>query len=274
MAPPIPRLKGRGRTLAPRSAAIPAVRSVEPSSTTTMSNPRSNARISSMTRPIDASSFSEGTIAIRLSSPSWARISPEGGTGTSANSAMCGHRRGGADQIENLPGAMGIGVFVKDAFAGAPAHRLRGGRIVDQLPVCTDSLVGCRHDTQLRAGLEPALDPLLRVGDDRRSGGGQLERTTGRRRVDGRVGSARDVEVDPAARDRLREDVEGDVADHPRVPDVAAKVPAAEREVHLGLAPAGLTDERLHPLPAELVPVAVEEDVVLLLDRCRLEQLG
>ena len=72
----------------------------------------------------------------------------------------------------------------------------------------------------------------------------------------------------------MREDVEGNVTDHPRVASIAAKVPAAEREVDLGLAPARLADERLHPFTAELVSVAVEEDVVLLLDRRGLEQLG
>src|SRR4051794_16997237 len=85
--------------------------------------------------------------------------------------------------------------------------------------------------------------------------------------------AARDVEVDPRARDRLREDVEGDVADRACVPDIATKVPATEREVDLGIAAARLADELLHPLPPELVSVAVEEDVVLLLDGGGVEQL-
>ena len=68
-------------------------------------------------------------------------------------------------------------------------------------------------------------------------------------------------------------DVERDVADAARVAGVAAEVRAAEREVDLGIAPARLADERVHPLAPELVAVAVEEDVVLLLDGERLEEL-
>ena len=76
-----------------------------------------------------------------------------------------------------------------------------------------------------------------------------------------------------AARDRLSEDVERHVADHARVPDIAAEVRSTECEVDLGVTPARFADELLHPLAPELVPVAVEEDVVLLLDGGGLEQL-
>ena len=48
--------------------------------------------------------------------------------------------------------------------------------------------------------------------------------------------------------------------------DVAAEVAAAEREVELRQPPARLADELAHPLAPELVAVAVEEDVVLLVD--------
>ena len=41
-----------------------------------------------------------------------------------------------------------------------------------------------------------------------------------------------------------------------------------------GRGPARLADHRRHPVAAELVPVAVEEDVVELLDRLRREELG
>src|SRR6185295_14520022 len=101
----------------------------------------------------------------------------------------------------------------------------------------------------------------------------ELEWPARRRRVDGRVRAPGDVEVDPRAGDGLSEDVEGNVADDPRAADVPAKVLAAESEVDLRITPARLADQRLHPLAPELVAVAVEEDVVLLLDRSRLEQL-
>src|SRR5919201_6248696 len=86
--------------------------------------------------------------------------------------------------------------------------------------------------------------------------------------------AARDVEVDPGRGHEAREDVERDVADDPRAADVAAEVEAAEREVDLAVAPARLADERAHPVAPELVPVAVEEDVRLLLDGERPEELG
>src|SRR5579864_2319460 len=65
----MPRLNGSRSTRAPFAAATRDVRSDEPSSTTTMSRPGSNARSSSITRPIVCSSFSAGTIATRRSSP-------------------------------------------------------------------------------------------------------------------------------------------------------------------------------------------------------------
>src|SRR5947207_16023304 len=57
------------------------------------------------------------------------------------------------------------------------------------------------------------------------------------------------------------------------MPDVAAEILPAEREVDLSVRAARLADQGLHPLATELVAVAVEEDVVLLLDRRRLEEL-
>src|SRR4029078_1800489 len=91
---------------------------------------------------------------------------------------------------------------------------------------------------------------------------------------DGRMRPPRDVEVETAPRDRLCEDVERDVADQPCVADVTAGIGTAEREVDLRVQTARVTAERLHPLTAELVSVAVEEDVVLLVDSHRLEELG
>src|SRR5579859_1758657 len=66
----MPRLNGRRSTLAPLAAAASAVRSTEPSSTTTMSIRESNARSSSMTCGTVCSSLKAGTIATTRSSPS------------------------------------------------------------------------------------------------------------------------------------------------------------------------------------------------------------
>ena len=70
------------------------------------------------------------------------------------------------------------------------------------------------------------------------------------------------------------EGVERHVADDPGAAGVALEVAAAERELELRRRAARLADHRRHPLAPELVPVAVEEDVVQLLDRLRREELG
>src|SRR6185437_8829508 len=269
----MPRLKGRRSTCAPRSAAIPAVRSVEPSSTTTMSNPGSNARISSITRPTLPSAFSAGTMAMRFSSPSCASTASRGGAGTAASSATRCHRCAEPDELEDLASAVSVGVLIEHAFPGTSPHRFCSARIVEELSIRGQRLVGRRDDPQLGADVEPALDPLVRVRHDCRPRSSELERPAGGRCVDGRVRAPGDVEVDPRAGDGLSEDVEGNVADDPRAADVPAKVLAAESEVDLRITPARLADQRLHPLTPELVAVAIEEDVVLLLDRSRLEQL-
>ena len=76
------------------------------------------------------------------------------------------------------------------------------------------------------------------------------------------------------ARDRLREHVERDVADETRVARVGAEVAAAEREEDVAVEPRRLGDHRFHPLAPELVAVAVEEDVDLLIDGGGREDLG
>src|SRR5580765_610514 len=269
----MPRLKGRRSTCAPRSAAIPAVRSVEPSSTTTMSNPGSNAWISSITRPTLPSSFSAGTMAMRFSSPSCASTASRGGEGTAASSATGCHRCAEPDELEDLASAVSVGVLIEHAFPGTSPHGFRSARIGEELSIRGQRLVGRRDDPQLGADVEPALDPLVRVRHDRRPRSSELEWPARRRRVDGRMRAPCDVEVDPRTGDGLSEDVEGNVADDLRAADVPAKVLAAESEVDLRITPARLADQRLHPLAPELVAVAIEEDVVLLLDRSRLEQL-
>ena len=170
------------------------------------------------------------------------------------------------EEAEHLAGPMRVGVLVEDALARPSAHRRGAGRVVQQAVVRVERDVGVLDDDELLAGLEPPLEPAVRVGHDRRAGRGQLEGPARRRAVDGGVRAPRDVEVDARCRDGAREDVERHVAEHPRAADVALEVAAAEREVDPRVAPGTARPRLAHPLPAELVPVAVEEDVVLLLD--------
>src|SRR5262245_31240612 len=251
----MPRLNGSRSTCAPRARATSMVRSAEPSSTTTISSPASYARISSMTRPTQSSSLKAGTTAMRR------------------GSAM----RGGLEdacQLQHATRAVRVRVLVEDALARTPAELLGPAGIDEQLAVRLGRLLGVLHDEHLAVRLEPPLDPLDRVRDDRGAGRGKLERTRGGGRAHRRVRAARDVQVDPRRGDRPREHVERHVADEPCVARVAAEVAAAEREVDLGRSTRGVADERLHPLAPELVPVAVEEDVVLLLDVVRTEEVG
>src|SRR6266542_5149442 len=202
----MPRLNGSRRTCAPCSRATSAVRSTEPSSTTTISNPGSNARSSSITPPIAPSSFSAGTIAILL--------------------ATCGDSLQQARELEHTAGAVRIRVLVQGALARAPPELLGLRRIAEQQAVRGKRLVRVRDDEQFPAGLEPAFDSLVRIRDDRGSGSRELERAGGRRCEDRCVGAARDVQVDARGGDRPSEDVEGHVAELARVADVAAEVAA------------------------------------------------
>src|SRR5438093_1260836 len=215
MAPPIPRLKGRRITWTPRSAATPAVRSVEPASTTAISKPGSNAWISSITWPTDASSLKAGTIARRFNSPSRASTSRPAGAagGAGASSATRAHWGSDADEVEDLSRAVRIRVLVEHSLAGATSHRFGRSRVVQQLAVRRERLVGVRDDAQLGARFEPALDSLVRIRDDRGTCRSELERATRRGRVQRGVRTASDVQVDASARDRLREHVERNVAD-------------------------------------------------------------
>src|SRR6186997_571943 len=136
----MPRLKGSLTTAAPAAAARCAVRSSDPSSITTTSSSGSNARSSSTTPATASSSLRAGTIAMRRCSDT------------------CACRDAEADEREQLPGSVGIGVLVEDALAGPCSHRLRLSRVVEQRPVGRERLVGVVDDEQLLPGLEPALD--------------------------------------------------------------------------------------------------------------------
>src|SRR4051794_8946581 len=260
----MPRLNGSRTTCAPCSAATLAVPSPDASSITTTSIPGSNARSSSTTRPTFSSSFRAGTIASRRRRESRSTTEPAGAAGAVASSATDRHRGASTDELEDPSRAMGVRVLVEDALACATAQLLRRTRIGEQLAIGGERLVGVRDDAQLRPGLEPAVDSLHGIRDDRGAGGGKLERTRRRGRNHGRVRATCDVEVDPRARDRLRKDVEGDVADEARPAEVATEVAAAHGEVQLRVDAARLTDHRLHPVAPELVPVAVEEQVDVL----------
>ena len=84
---------------------------------------------------------------------------------------------------------------------------------------------------------------------------------------------ASDVDVDPACGDRSGKLVEREVLQFAGPAHVAAEVGAAEDEVDAGEPLAGLTDQLPDPVPAELVPVRVEEDVVVLFHGKGREQL-
>src|SRR4051794_25560348 len=118
----MPRLNGSTTTCAPAARAASAVPSTEPSEMTTTSSCASNARSSPMTRAMLRSSLYAGTIAIRRS--------PEG----SADMRLFTQ----ADQVEQAPRAVAVGVLLEHTPARAPAHLLGLRRIVEQPAVRGD----------------------------------------------------------------------------------------------------------------------------------------
>ena len=85
--------------------------------------------------------------------------------------------------------------------------------------------------------------------------------------------STSDVEVDPGRRDRACENVERHIAEHPCVARVSPEVPPSEPEVDLRRNTTRLPHHGSRPLLSELVAVPVEEDVHLLRNRLRSEEL-
>src|SRR5579884_4564928 len=165
----MPRLNGSRSTSAPAALAFSAV----PSETTTTSSDGSNARSSATTRPMFRSSLNAGTIAMRRSGDTRLLAEPE--------------------ELEQPPRAMTVRVLLEHALACAAPQLLGAARIVEQLAVGGHRIVGARDDDHLGPRLEPPLDPLDRVGDDRRAGGCELEQPARRRRVDGGVRAPRDA---------------------------------------------------------------------------------
>src|ERR671931_934831 len=272
----MPRLNGRRSTRAPCARATSAVRSAEPSSTTTISKPASKARISSTTRPMHISSLRAGTIATRRRAASPSSAAGRGSVAASATGGLDRLRRlrGQAEEVEHASRAVRVGVLVERALAGAAPQLLRGHRVGEELAVQARRLVLVVRDEQLLPRLEPALDTLVGVRDDRGAGHRELERPRRRRGEEPRVSAPREVQVDPRGGDSAVEGVEGHVADEARAAGVALEVVAAEGEVDFGETAARLADERAHPVAPELVAVSVEEDVRLLLDPKRPEELG
>src|SRR5262245_37953680 len=105
---------------------------------------------------------------------------------------LWGKGRAEADQLEQSPRAINVPVLVERPLACGTAQLLGTARVVEELRVGVDRLVRGRDDEQLPAGLEPAVDSLVRIGDDRRSGHRQLERACRRGGGNGRVCAAGD----------------------------------------------------------------------------------
>src|SRR5512132_3200279 len=159
----MPRLKGSLRTCTPSRWATTAVRSVEPSSTTTIAKPGSKARISSITRATVGSSLKAGTIAIRRRRASCGSTVSTAGWASSATRQLRGVRNAKPDQLEELPRTSDICVLVKSSLARSPSELLPCGRVSQELAVDLLGLVGVLGDDQLPSGVEPALDPFDRA---------------------------------------------------------------------------------------------------------------
>src|SRR5438067_4232384 len=110
----MPRLNGRRSTTARAARATSAVRSVEPSSMTTISSAGSYARISPITRATDPSSSRAGTIAMAR---------------TSANGLQ------DADEVEYASRSVRVRVLVQHALARATPEFLGLRRIGEQLVI-------------------------------------------------------------------------------------------------------------------------------------------
>ena len=78
-------------------------------------------------------------------------------------------RRLEPDELQQPPRAVRVGVLVEHALAGPRAHRLGVRRVGEQLAIGGERLGLVLDDDQLAARLEPLLDALVRVRDDRRA---------------------------------------------------------------------------------------------------------
>src|SRR5919199_5425668 len=147
----MPRLNGSRSTRAPCARATSAVRSAEPSSTTTISKPASKARISSTTRPMHASSLRAGTIATRRSAASPPARAGRGSVAASATRGLDRLRRLRAqpEEVEHAARAVRVGVLVERALAGPPPQLFGRRRVGEQLLVQARRLVFVARDLQL-----------------------------------------------------------------------------------------------------------------------------
>ena len=87
------------------------------------------------------------------------------------------------EQCEQPARAVPVGVLVEHTLARAPAQLLGLRRVGEQLAIRVRRLLGVVDDDQLGARLEPALDAVVRVRDDRRARRCELERPARRRCV-------------------------------------------------------------------------------------------
>ena len=226
--------------------ATAAVRSTEPSSTTTISSSGSKARISSITRAMLSSSLNAGTIAIRRSAGE-PRVARRGAA--SATSATNGLRNADAEQLEQPPRAVQVRVLVECALARRAAQLLGAARVVEQLAVRRDGLVGVSRRPAARV-------PARTSARSPRAGWRRSSRRTSRARTAARWTTRRRSRARARVTLRLIRAAEiaraktlNGTSPTTRAPaDVAAEVLAAEREVDLGEPPARLADHRLHPL--------------------------
>src|SRR5205085_5887380 len=129
--------------------------------------PGSKAFSSSITRPTLASSFIAGTIASRFSDESPATCSA-GGAASSSSAMRChGGGRTDPEQIQQPPRAVSIRVLVEDSRPRVATELLGCARVGEQLAVRADGFLRRTDDEQLASGLEPAVDPVVRIRDDR-----------------------------------------------------------------------------------------------------------
>ena len=215
----------------------------------------SNARISSTTPPIAPASFHAGTIATtpRLSHAATPASSP---TSSSSRRARCAYVCSSSTRSRaRRPSS--------SAWPGSATSSRYAATASSVLSTTTSSLPGSNQRSIPRAGSRRW---------PRR--GRELERSCRGRGGDGRVRPPCHVEIDARRRDRACERVERMSPIVRARARVALEVEPAEREVEVRRTARRLADHRLHPVAPELVAVAVEEDVDLLLDGCGAKNSG
>ena len=184
----------------------------------------------------------------------------------------CVHRRLELEQPQDLTRAVGVRVLVEHALSRARTHRRGRARVVEQRVVRLERAVGVVDDDELLPGSNQRSSPLcgfetIAAPAAASSNGRHVDDPSTvacARRVMLRLIRAAEI-----ARAKTLNGTSPSVRAAPTSP-WKSRPPSAKsiRGSRLRLA-----HERLHPLAPELVAVAVEEDVVLLLDLERPEEL-